>query len=130
MKDNEREIVKALNDEIKSCLYNIECNYNIYNSNLKYAYQAKANKLSKIANLIDAQELRIEVLEKQLTNGWIQILERLPEEKGWYLVCMEGQRPYVAYFKGKTFPLDNHYHKIIAWQPIPLEYKEDTNAKA
>jgi len=60
--------------------------------------------------------------EIQSIKRWMPVNEKLPEEKGWYLVYAEGQRPYVAYFKGKTFPLDNHYHKTIAWQPLPEPY--------
>jgi hypothetical protein len=68
-------------------------------------------------------EIAISALEHQLTNGWIPV-DNLPKEKGWYLVYAEGQRPFVAYFKGKTFPLNNHYHNIIAWQPLPEPYTE------
>lgn len=57
-------------------------------------------------------------------NQWIPCSERLPDEKGWYLVYAKNQRPFVAYFKGKTFPLNNHYHEIIAWMPLPEPYIE------
>lgn len=67
----------------------------------------------------------IEVIERQpKICGWIPCSERLPEEKGWYLVYAKNQRPFVAYFKGKTFPLNNHYHEIIAWMPLPEDYHE------
>lgn len=56
--------------------------------------------------------------------GWIPCSERLPDEKGWYLVFAKNQRPFVAYFKGKTFPLNNHYHEIVAWMPLPEPYEE------
>ena len=56
--------------------------------------------------------------------GWISCSERLLEEKGWYLVYAKNQRPFVAYFKGKTFPLNNHYHEIVAWRPLPEPYHE------
>ena len=59
--------------------------------------------------------------------GWIPCSERLPEEKGWYLVYAKNQRPFVAYFKGKTFPLNNHYHEIVAWMPLPEPYEEKEN---
>lgn len=58
-------------------------------------------------------------------DNWIPVTERLPESKGWYLVYSKGQRPYVAYFKGNTFPLNNHYHEIIAWRELPEPYKEE-----
>lgn len=59
--------------------------------------------------------------------GWIPCSEKLPEEKGWYLVYAKNQRPFVAYFKGKTFPLNNHYHEIVAWMPLPEPYEEKEN---
>lgn len=59
--------------------------------------------------------------------GWIPCSERLPEEKGWYLVYAKNQRPFVAYFKGKTFPLNNHYHEIVAWMSLPEPYEEKEN---
>lgn len=55
--------------------------------------------------------------------GWIACEDKLPDEKGWYLVYAKDQRPFVAYFKGKTFPLNNHYHEIVAWMPLPEPYR-------
>ena len=67
----------------------------------------------------------IKIIKKEPKVGeWIPCSERLPEEKGWYLVYAKNQRPFVAYFKGKTFPLNNHYHEIIAWMPLPEPYRE------
>ena len=70
--------------------------------------------------------IRFKALIKNFTKigEWIPCSERLPEEKGWYLVYAKNQRPFVAYFKGKTFPLNNHYHEIIAWMPLPEPYRE------
>lgn len=78
---------------------------------------------------VETANLAIQALEKQLNGGWIPVSERLPEEKGWYLVYVKEQRPYVAYFKGKTFPLNNHYHEIIAWQPLPSAWEGETKVK-
>ena len=55
---------------------------------------------------------------------WIDVKDGLPEKADWYLVYAENQRPFVAYFKGKTFPLNNHYHKITHWMPLPEPPKE------
>lgn len=55
---------------------------------------------------------------------WTNVDEKLPEKADWYLVYAENQRPFVAYFKGKTFPLNNHYHKITHWMPLPEPPKE------
>lgn len=62
--------------------------------------------------------------QKADRGGWIPCSDRLPEEKGWYLAYAKNQRPFVAYFKGKTFPLNNHYHEIVAWTPLPEAYHE------
>ena len=73
------------------------------------------------------EELEASDMERSVEDcggGWIPCKDRLPEEKGWYLVYAKNQRPFVAYFKGKTFPLNNHYHEIIAWQPLPEPYHE------
>lgn len=73
-------------------------------------------------------DMAIDALKKQpKIGGWIPCSEKLPEEKGWYLVYAKNQRPFVAYFKGKTFPLNNHYHEIVAWMPLPEPYEEKEN---
>lgn len=64
------------------------------------------------------------IRSKLKIGGWIPCSDRLPEEKGWYLAYAKNQRPFVAYFKGKTFPLNNHYHEIVAWTPLQEAYHE------
>lgn len=79
------------------------------------------------ADTIEALSEKLTDMERPVEDcggGWIPCKDRLPEEKGWYLVYAKNQRPFVAYFKGKTFPLNNHYHEIIAWQPLPEPYPE------
>ena len=63
---------------------------------------------------------------------WVSVEDRLPSKRGWYLVHFtdgyKGERAYddtytnymkVAYFRGKTFPYDNHYHKVDYWMCLP-----------
>lgn len=50
---------------------------------------------------------------------WISVKDRLPESAGWYLVFYNGSNMQVAFFKGKKWPFDNHYHKITHWMPLP-----------
>lgn len=69
----------------------------------------------QIANLPTADVVEVK---------WTNVDDRLPEKADWYLVYAENQRPFVAYFKGKTFPLNNHYHKITHWMPLPEPPKE------
>ena len=65
----------------------------------------------------------IERSDRYCGGGWIACEDRLPEENGWYLVYAKNQRPFVDYFKGKTFPLNNHYHEIVAWMSLPEPYR-------
>lgn len=64
-------------------------------------------------------ELTKALIDYRKQSEWISVEERLPNKADWYLVYAENQRPFVAYFKGKTFPLNNHYHKITHWMPLP-----------
>ena len=57
-------------------------------------------------------------------NGWISVKARLPEYAGWYLVCFNERLMTIAYFKGKSWPFDNHYHTITHWMPLPERPKE------
>lgn len=62
-------------------------------------------------------------------NEWIRVEDRLPESAGWYLVFYNGSEMQVAFFKGKKWPFDNHYHTITHWMPLPEPPKEvDDNA--
>jgi hypothetical protein len=78
-------------------------------------------------------------LEKQLTNSWIPVSERLPESNKTVFVyakgiCRNGTMHTVgACHNGfwflpnseDTFGFPFTRHKIIAWQPLPQPYKED-----
>ena len=56
---------------------------------------------------------------------WISVKDRLPEVAGWYLVFYNGSAMQVAFFKGKKWPFDNHYHTITHWMPLPEPPKMD-----
>ena len=71
----------------------------------------------------------IEMVEKQPKTDWIPCEERLPSEKGFYLVtvkrgcnlevlCIWYQKEYWLYYQEET-------GKIIAWQPLPQPYKKE-----
>lgn len=51
--------------------------------------------------------------------GWISVDDRLPNVAGWYIVFYNGSKMQVAFFNGKKFPFDNHYHKVTHWRPLP-----------
>ncbi len=89
---------------------------------------------------INAKELAINALEKQIDGGWIPCSERMPEDMEEVLVWFEYfrygnynrlcQRYGLSYtFKGEWSGFINgesgwHQWRIIAWQPLPAEYRE------
>lgn len=72
----------------------------------------------------------IELIENEPTVDaapeWISVKDRLPDKAGWYLVFRtKHTHAETAFFKGKTFPLDNHYGTITHWMPLPQPPKMD-----
>lgn len=80
----------------------------------------------------------VEILEKQLDNGWVAVSERLPNKAGLYLVSNNmsivqkldiddyHNETEIMYFslKHKKF---NTNSIVIAWQPLPEPYKEENH---
>lgn len=68
----------------------------------------------------------MEILEKQMTNGWIPVSERLPKDKGLYLVSVKNDhdRRYSKtcwyYGEGNWFARQD----VEAWMPLPEPYAE------
>lgn len=69
-------------------------------------------------------------------NEWIPIEERLPEEKGLYLVAYhpcywdnvkEDVLVGIDNFTGKTSWSRRKYQRVIAWMPLPDPYKGSEN---
>ena len=68
---------------------------------------------------------------------WIPVSERLPEERGMYLVTEKefaiGDRNHSGKFKVKTEQVEFHdgkwnrakFYEVIAWQPLPEPYKKE-----
>jgi hypothetical protein len=77
-------------------------------------------------------DVAIEMLEKQLTNGWIPVSERLPKEDGNYLVTMKhkefNQTKVTSMDFNGEFLFNDYFEKawweVIAWQNLPDPYKE------
>nr|MBQ1578091.1 DUF551 domain-containing protein [Oscillospiraceae bacterium] len=65
-----------------------------------------------------AEALRL-VREKLLLPDWNAVKDGLPDVAGWYLVFYNGSKMQVAFFNGKKWPFDNHYHKVTHWLPLP-----------
>jgi hypothetical protein len=79
-----------------------------------------------------AFDVAIEMLEKQLANGWMPVSERLPEDDGNYLVTMKhkefNQTKVTSMDFNGEFLFDDYFEKawweVTAWQPLPEPYKE------
>jgi len=78
-------------------------------------------------------ELAISALTQQLNNGWIPVSERLPDKGGYYLVGTRYETPRVMIgFYYAELKIWNYWmsqlpiQSVIAWQPLPEPYKEET----
>lgn len=67
---------------------------------------------------------------------WIPCSERLPEEKGEYLVTyhpcywdnVEDEiKVGIDTFRGRTTWAKKKFQRVIAWMPLPEPYKEEAN---
>ena len=72
-----------------------------------------------------------EIIRKHMNDGWIPVEDRLPEEKGVYLVTyhpcywdnVEAEvRVGIDTFRGKTAWSQRKYQRVIAWRPLPEPY--------
>lgn len=84
-----------------------------------------------------ALDMAINALEKQKDNGWIPCSERLPEEYGDYLVWWTDITSK-QYYEIAEYEPNNGWvgeipqavegkYSVIAWQPLPVPYKEANN---
>lgn len=78
-------------------------------------------------------------LTKRTKGEWIPVTERLPEEKGEYLVTYhpcywDDVRDAVLVgidtFRGKTTWAKMKHQRVIAWMPLPEPYKADKESEA
>lgn len=75
---------------------------------------------------------RVRELEKELeaakkSDEWISVKERLPENKGRYIVYMRGQEPFVSWFDGDMFRTQSTVpieYPATHWMPLPEPPKE------
>lgn len=68
-------------------------------------------------------------------DGWISVEERLPEGTGYYLAQLSRKLPnedysdrVVVLFNGEEKEFMCYGKLIIAWQPLPEQYRGDSNA--
>lgn len=89
---------------------------------------------------IVAEIIRSHMDEAKDTNvpsnvDWIPVEEGLPEETGYYLAQLSRKLPnedysdrVVVLFNGEEKEFMCHAKLIIAWQPLPEQYRGDSNA--
>ena len=84
-------------------------------------------------NMISAKKVE-KILRKYINDGWIPVEERLPEEKGVYLVTYHpcywdnvDPEVYVGIdtFRGKTTWAKRKFQRVIAWRPLPEPYRPE-----
>ena len=94
-------------------------------------------KLETTSISLQTAEIILNIIKSQPKVGeWIPVEERLPEEKGEYLVTyhpcyrddIATQFSYVGIdnFRGKTSWTKLKYQKVIAWQPLLEPFKGET----
>ena len=84
----------------------------------------------------------VKQVAKEYNNGWISVSNRLPNQDGEFTdvlvtcesmadgVFVQSAEFYIASDGEPVFDALYHYERVIAWQPLPLPYKErDSNAK-
>lgn len=89
-------------------------------------------------------DMAAKALEKQLTNGWIPISERLPNieecqlNSGWFLVTSKAEKVGEAHYNGQKWVRNNSgpgylkcendtIYEVVAWHPLPEPWRDDTN---
>jgi hypothetical protein len=82
---------------------------------------------------VQSVKMAIDALESQLTNGWIPVTERLPEEGRYLVTTVYGEVKESEFGSQKWWQIDNSMislvweeepSKVVAWQPLPEPYKE------
>jgi len=73
------------------------------------------------------------VIQMNIGSEWVPVSERLPEEKGEYLVTYNPcywddikseTRVGIDTFRGKTTWAKKKYQRVTRWMPLPEPYKE------
>ena len=77
--------------------------------------------------LVNTLEDTVEVLERQLNNGWISVSKRLPKEPDsrgiWVLTCATSGLVETNHFcNGQFYDAEKRGYEIIAWQLKPEKY--------
>lgn len=77
-----------------------------------------------------------EIIRKHMSDGWIPVEERLPEESGYYLVQLSKKLPnedysdrVVVLYGREDKDFMTYSSLIVAWQPIPEPYRPERNGE-
>jgi hypothetical protein len=106
--------------------------YKLINPNIEDVKEFNAyKKCIEIVNQL-AEESKGKDTNAPSNNGWIPCSERLPEDKGTYLVTVKNLTGYWI-MESNVFVCDYQYdefifqgwedNKVIAWQPLPAPYQ-------
>lgn len=115
---------------LEKILKEIEARVNYYRDN------AAAEYVDVCAGLREAEGIirKCSAAEKITNNGWIPVEERLPDQKGEYLVTYhpcywdnveKDVKVGLDTFRGKNSWAKKKYQRVIAWQPLPEPYRKE-----
>ena len=102
-------------------------NDDIYNAVVKIGIDVDKDELVRALNYDRNQ------YEKGYRDGlkackWISVKERLPENKGRYIIYVRGPEPFVSWFDGyrfRTIGTAPFTYPATHWQPLPEPPKEE-----
>ena len=67
-----------------------------------------------------------------LNSKWIPCSERLPSERGWYLITVQGMNRFADmdyYYGNSEWDEVSSKQKVIAWMPLPKPYREESEVE-
>lgn len=122
-----KEFIEKLISRLREETYDMEICEEQFDMNSPYFMDVDY----KMVKFDDAKTIINELVE-EYNNGWIPCSERLPEEKGEYLVTLKtGVVTSAIYDSNENKWVDamEEYfeYPCIAWQPLPQPYKPQKN---
>ena len=82
---------------------------------------------------VDTEEVVKRIKEEyDITDSWIPVSERLPSERGWYLITVQDVNRFtdVDYYYGNSeWDEVSSKQEVIAWMPLPKPYREESEVK-
>lgn len=102
-------------------------NDDIYNAVVKTGIDVDKDELVRALNY-DRNQYEKGYRDGLEASKWISVKERLPENRGQYIIYMRGQEPFVSWFDGDIFRSPSTVPiKCLAthWMPLPQPPKEE-----